>query len=174
MLLHKTKSAKRCLSFSTESFRLSQTYQSRHKRVTHQLESRMREIRQSGSEGGVAGNGHPYPYTVTSWAGRCAVGPVSHRPFLGCRARCVGNVGRVPRPGVRALPSKMGWPERLEPYQGGGDGPRDSSPTREVGMARETRALSRKSEDYVRGLLEDPPTTSGWPKTNCQCRIKNH
>ena len=22
----------------------------------------MREIRQSGSEGGVAGNGHPYPY----------------------------------------------------------------------------------------------------------------
>ena len=23
----------------------------------------MREIRQSGSEGGVAGNGHPYPYT---------------------------------------------------------------------------------------------------------------
>jgi len=30
--------------------------------VTHRLESRMREIRQSGSEGGVAGNGHPYPY----------------------------------------------------------------------------------------------------------------
>ena len=30
--------------------------------MTHQLESRMREIRQSGSEGGVAGNGHPYPY----------------------------------------------------------------------------------------------------------------
>ena len=28
----------------------------------------MREIRQSGSEGGVVGNGHPYPYTVTSWA----------------------------------------------------------------------------------------------------------
>jgi hypothetical protein len=23
----------------------------------------MREIRQSGSEGGVAGNSHPYPYT---------------------------------------------------------------------------------------------------------------
>jgi hypothetical protein len=23
----------------------------------------MREIRQSGSEGGVVGNGHPYPYT---------------------------------------------------------------------------------------------------------------
>ena len=41
---------------------LSQTYQSRRKWVTHQLESRMREIRQSGSEGGVAGNGHPYPY----------------------------------------------------------------------------------------------------------------
>ena len=32
--------------------------------MTHQLESRMREIRQSGSEGGVADNGHPYPYTV--------------------------------------------------------------------------------------------------------------
>jgi hypothetical protein len=31
--------------------------------VTHRLESRMREIRQSGSEGGVVGNGHPYPYT---------------------------------------------------------------------------------------------------------------
>ena len=25
----------------------------------------MREIRQSGSEGGVADNGHPYPYRVT-------------------------------------------------------------------------------------------------------------
>ena len=37
-------------------------HQSRRKRVTHRLESRMREIRQSGSEGGVAGNGHPYPY----------------------------------------------------------------------------------------------------------------
>ena len=52
-------------------------------------------------------------YTVTSWAGRCAVGTVSHRSFPG-------------------LPSKMGWPERLEPYQGGGDGPRDSSPITEV------------------------------------------
>ena len=30
--------------------------------MTHQLESRMREISQSGSEGGVADNGHPYPY----------------------------------------------------------------------------------------------------------------
>ena len=30
--------------------------------MTHRLESRMREIRQSGSEGGVADNGHPYPY----------------------------------------------------------------------------------------------------------------
>ena len=40
----------------------SQTHQSRRKRVTHRLESRMREIRQSGSEGGVADNGHPYPY----------------------------------------------------------------------------------------------------------------
>ena len=29
---------------------------------THRLESRMREIRPSGLEGGVAGNGHPYPY----------------------------------------------------------------------------------------------------------------
>ena len=28
----------------------------------------MREIRQSGSEGGVAGNGHPYPYLECSWA----------------------------------------------------------------------------------------------------------
>ena len=32
--------------------------------MTHRLESRMREIRQSGSEGGVADNGHPYPYQV--------------------------------------------------------------------------------------------------------------
>ena len=29
----------------------------------------MREIRPSGSEGGVADNGHPYPYTVMSSAG---------------------------------------------------------------------------------------------------------
>ena len=27
----------------------------------------MREIRQSGSEGGVAGNGHPYPYLGNAW-----------------------------------------------------------------------------------------------------------
>ena len=27
----------------------------------------MREIRQSGSEGGVADNGHPYPYTSPGW-----------------------------------------------------------------------------------------------------------
>ena len=32
--------------------------------MTHRLESRMREIRQSGSEGGVADNGHPYPYQL--------------------------------------------------------------------------------------------------------------
>ena len=37
----------------------------------------MREIRQSGSEGGVADNGHPYPYRIVSWAGRCAVGTVA-------------------------------------------------------------------------------------------------
>jgi hypothetical protein len=32
----------------------------------YRLESRMREIRQSGSEGGAAGNttGRPYPYSV--------------------------------------------------------------------------------------------------------------
>ena len=35
--------------------------------MTHRLESRMREIRQSGSEGGVAGNGHPYPYLGSAW-----------------------------------------------------------------------------------------------------------
>jgi hypothetical protein len=29
---------------------------------THRLESRMREIRPSGSEGGGAGNRSPYPY----------------------------------------------------------------------------------------------------------------
>ena len=40
----------------------------------------MREIRQSGSEGGVVGNGHPYPYST----------PPS--PPL-------APVGRVPRPG---------------------------------------------------------------------------
>ena len=27
----------------------------------------MREIRQSGSEGGVADNGHPYPYLGSAW-----------------------------------------------------------------------------------------------------------
>ncbi|MCX6860504.1 MAG: hypothetical protein NTX70_09800, partial [Verrucomicrobia bacterium] len=47
------------------SIRLSpcRSHQSRRKRETHRLESRMREIRPSGSEGGVADNGHPYPYT---------------------------------------------------------------------------------------------------------------
>ena len=37
----------------------------------------MREIRQSGSEGGVAGNGHPYPY-LGAWsahADRSEIGP---------------------------------------------------------------------------------------------------
>ena len=38
----------------------------------------MREIRQSGSEGGVADNGHPYPYRATLWGGGCVVGPVPH------------------------------------------------------------------------------------------------
>ena len=40
--------------------------------MTHRLESRMREIRPSGSEGGVADNGHPYPYRGglrPGWAG---------------------------------------------------------------------------------------------------------
>ena len=41
----------------------------------------MWEIRQSGSEGGVVGNGHPYPYNTSPAPQR--------RP-----------VGRVPRPGV--------------------------------------------------------------------------
>ncbi|MBN9690980.1 MAG: hypothetical protein J0M24_12145, partial [Verrucomicrobia bacterium] len=36
--------------------------QSRHLRVTHQLESRMREIRTSGSEGGVGSIPHSYLY----------------------------------------------------------------------------------------------------------------
>ena len=42
----------------------------------------MREIRQSGSEGGVADNGHPYPYKARS------SGVPSH------------PIGRVPQPGV--------------------------------------------------------------------------
>ena len=62
----------------------------------------MREIRQSGSEGGVADNGHPYPYrgwrpgwaavvqsvatigrdgVSPSFPGLHLVGTVSHRPF---------------------------------------------------------------------------------------------
>jgi len=74
---------------------------------------------------GNAGSGDP-AYTVTSWAGRCAVGTVSHRPFpgqplhgdvvgwavrgrdgaltvhsLSNRVRWVSNVGPVPSPGVR-------------------------------------------------------------------------
>ncbi|MBN9694153.1 MAG: hypothetical protein J0M24_28265, partial [Verrucomicrobia bacterium] len=40
----------------------SRALQSRHLRVTHQLESRMREIRTSGSEGGVGSIPHPYLY----------------------------------------------------------------------------------------------------------------
>ena len=37
--------------------------------MTHRLESRMREIRPSGSEGGVADNGHPYPYLEGAGSG---------------------------------------------------------------------------------------------------------
>ena len=37
---------------------------------THRLESRMREIRPSGSEGGGAGNRSPYPYQDYVWAWR--------------------------------------------------------------------------------------------------------
>jgi hypothetical protein len=49
--------------------------------VTHRLESRMREIRQSGSEGGVAGNGHPYPYIHHRANPNISpVGTVSHGP----------------------------------------------------------------------------------------------
>ena len=51
------------------------------------------------------------------------VGMVSHRPFPGLP----GEVGMARE--TRALPARWGWPERLEPYRGGGDGPRDSSPT---------------------------------------------
>jgi len=44
--------------------------------VTHRLESRMREIRQSGSEGGVAGNSHPYPYTSPERSSGNALSPL--------------------------------------------------------------------------------------------------
>ena len=40
----------------------------------------MREIRQSGSEGGVVGNGHPYPYqTGRPTTSPCRPGPPTRR-----------------------------------------------------------------------------------------------
>jgi hypothetical protein len=50
--------------------------------VNHQLESRMREIRQSGSEGGGAGSqtGPPYPYRLDALANRWPVGPKRPTP----------------------------------------------------------------------------------------------
>ena len=39
----------------------------------------MREIRQSGSEGGVADNGHPYPYRVTLRVGGALEARCRHR-----------------------------------------------------------------------------------------------
>ncbi len=40
----------------------------------------MREIRQSGSEGGVAGNGHPYPYSGKVGQASRLLGQLTHSP----------------------------------------------------------------------------------------------
>ena len=78
----------------------------------------MREIRQSGSEGGVAGNDHPYPYRVNGehpTSPPCRPRALTRRsapetPGRGTRpTRVTGNtrrarlVGRVPSPVQRQL-----------------------------------------------------------------------
>ena len=69
----------------------------------------MREIRLSGSEGGVADNGHLYPYREGQRPGWAAHGD------SGQKARCSGRDGVSP-----SVPWAAGR---------GGDGPRDSGPT---------------------------------------------
>jgi hypothetical protein len=49
----------------------------------HQLESRMREIRPSGSEGGVACIRHPYPYYRLSLRDRYSLHPKCWWQWLG-------------------------------------------------------------------------------------------
>ena len=68
--------------------------------MTHRLESRMREIRPSGSEGGVADNGHPYPYNPGCSDLFCrgrvpwlALGMGASRGLRGIGPALAGNVG---------------------------------------------------------------------------------
>ena len=102
------------------------------------MESRMREIRQSGSKGRVAGNDHPYPYRVNGehpTSPPCRPRALTRRsapgtPGRGTRpTRVTGNTRRARLVGPRALTvrslvcrARWGWPERLEPYRGGGSG----------------------------------------------------
>lgn len=58
--------ATECIAIRRVSFTMSQTSRL-HPSTDHQLESRMREIRLSGSEGGGALRGSPYPYRVPGW-----------------------------------------------------------------------------------------------------------
>ena len=52
----------------------------------------MREIRQSGSEGGVADNGHPYPYrTRTLFSGELCKAQPERRRVLGARVKVSHN-----------------------------------------------------------------------------------
>ena len=53
----------------------------------------MREIRQSGSEGGVADNGHPYPYTSPGW------NPGDRRPHVS-RSEGTLHTTEWPRPAL--------------------------------------------------------------------------
>ena len=88
----------------------SQTHQSRRKRVTHRLESRMREIRQSGSEGGlfpamlgliVLGLLMGARDVLDFWR-KVARLTQNQRPALGL---CVGDkqIRRITMPGYNAL-----------------------------------------------------------------------
>ena len=112
----------------------------------------MREIRQSGSEGGVADNGHPYPYQGEDGCG-------SGRPLAEGAGREACGSGRD------GVSPSTPWAAGR-----GGDSPRDSFPTGEAfGLhpwvlpptqphlsTSEVRRFLRKSQAGSDGPLGDP------------------
>jgi hypothetical protein len=90
----------------------------------------MREIRQSGSEGGVAGNGHPYPYLGGHRA--AARSPTTNSALpTHRRARAISPKAPMSAEMNRSEAPKYGEPDRRElradrseigPYLGGSSG----------------------------------------------------
>jgi hypothetical protein len=76
----------------------------------HQLESRMREIRPSGLEGGVARKRHPYPYLAPHFV---EVGPLqySSRSKMSSIIGCIWSSGQMPyqffSPGFSLIPAEV-------------------------------------------------------------------